>query len=71
MTAYPKANGFSPANAASAAYSLVYKNLLRQVDFLAIMDCFRVLCWITLAAVPLMLIVKKIKPGKAAPEGAH
>jgi hypothetical protein len=44
-------------------------NLLRQGHFLAFMDCFRVLCWITLAAVPLMLTVKKIQPGKSAPEG--
>ena len=71
MTAYLHIKGFSPANAAGAAYALVYQNLLRQVNFLAFMDCFRVLCWITLAAVPLMLLVKKIKPGKAAPEGAH
>lgn len=71
MTAYLRARGFGPANAPDAAYALLYQNLLQQVNFLAFMDCFRVLCFITLAAVPLMLIVKKLQPGKKAPEGAH
>lgn len=71
ITAYLRIYGFSPADAGAASYALVYQNFLRQINFLAFMDCFRVLCWITLAAVPLMLLVKKLQPGKAAPEGVH
>jgi hypothetical protein len=55
----------------SGRISLLYQNLLWQVTSLAFMDCFRVLCWFLLAAIPLMFFVKKTLPGKAAPDGAH
>jgi MFS transporter, DHA2 family, multidrug resistance protein len=34
------------------------------------MDCFRVIGWLTLAAVPLMLFVRRFKPAGKAP-AAH
>jgi DHA2 family multidrug resistance protein len=43
--------------------------LLRQSQFLAFMDCFRVIGWLTLAAVPAVLLVKKFKPAGKAPAG--
>jgi len=30
------------------------------------MDCFRVIAWLTLAAVPLLLFVRRFKPGGRA-----
>jgi hypothetical protein len=34
------------------------------------MDCFRVIAWLTLAAVPLLLLVRRFKPGGNSP-AAH
>jgi DHA2 family multidrug resistance protein len=62
--------GYSSADAASAAFGYVYKQLGHQTSLLAFMDCFRVIGWLTLAAVPLMLFVKRFKPAGKAP-AAH
>jgi DHA2 family multidrug resistance protein len=40
------------------------------VSLLAFMDCFRVIGWLTVAAVPLMLLVRSIKVAGNAP-AAH
>jgi len=37
---------------------------------LSFMDCFRVIAWLTLAAVPLLLFVRRFKPAGKAPS-AH
>jgi MFS transporter, DHA2 family, multidrug resistance protein len=37
---------------------------------LSFMDCFRVIAWLTLAAVPLLLFVRRFKPAGKAP-AAH
>jgi MFS transporter, DHA2 family, multidrug resistance protein len=45
----------------------LYRQPQHQVSLLAFMDCFRVIGWLTLAAVPLMLLVRNFKvAGKAA-----
>jgi DHA2 family multidrug resistance protein len=70
MTDYLIHHGYSSADAASAALEYVYKQLHYQASLLAFMDCFRVIGWLTLAAVPLMLFVRSFKAGRKAP-AAH
>ena len=53
-----------------AAHGFFYGQLQRQVSLLAFMDCFRVIAWLTLAAVPLLFLVKRFKPAGKAP-AAH
>ncbi len=55
---------------APAAQGYFYQQLQHQVSLLAFMDCFRVIAWLTLAAVPLMLLVKRFKAAGSAP-AAH
>src|SRR5271170_3627632 len=54
--------GYSGPDAADAAHGYLYHLLQRQVSLLGFMDCFRVIGWITLAVVPLMLLVRHFKP---------
>jgi MFS transporter, DHA2 family, multidrug resistance protein len=61
--------GFSSADAGSAALGVVYQELIRQSTFLAFMDCFRVIGWLTLLALPLMFAIRKFNPGGKAPAG--
>lgn len=70
-TAYLQANGFSHADAVSAAYARVYAQLQAQSQLLAFMDCFYLIGIMTLAAVPLLFFVRKFKVGGGAGEGAH
>jgi MFS transporter, DHA2 family, multidrug resistance protein len=63
--------GFSPADAVSGAYAVFYRQLQAQSAFLAFMDCFRVIGWLTVAAVPLILLIKGFKTEGKAPEGGH
>ncbi len=69
-TNYLVNQGYSGVDAASAAYGYVYKQLGHQTSLLAFMDCFRVIAWLTLAAVPLMLVVRRFKAAGKAP-AAH
>jgi MFS transporter, DHA2 family, multidrug resistance protein len=62
--------GFTGADAATGAYEYVYKQLGRQTSLLGFMDCFRVIAWLTLAAIPLILLVQKFKQA-AKPPAAH
>ena len=62
--------GFSGADATVAAKGYIYQQFLHQISFLAFMDCFRVIAWVTLAAVPLLFAVKHFRPGGKAP-AAH
>jgi DHA2 family multidrug resistance protein len=63
--------GYSAADSATAAYAVVYQQLQAQSAFLSFMDCFRAIGCLTLAAVPLVLLIKKFAPGGKAPEGGH
>jgi DHA2 family multidrug resistance protein len=67
---YLAEKGFSSADASVAAYGYVYQQLQHQVSLLAFMDCFRVIAWLTLAAVPMMFLVRRFKTGGKAP-AAH
>ncbi len=62
--------GFSGPDATVAAHGYLYQQLQHQVSLLAFMDCFRVIGWLTLAAVPLMLFVRRFKPAGSGP-AAH
>jgi DHA2 family multidrug resistance protein len=62
--------GLTSADAAQAAYDVVYKQLQAQTSLLGFMDCFRVIGWLTLAAVPLLLLMRRFKPAGKAP-AAH
>ena len=70
LTNYLVEKGFSGPDAAVAAHGYLYQQLQHQVSLLAFMDCFRVIGWLTLAAVPLMLLVRRFKPAGGAP-AAH
>ena len=61
--------GFSGPDAATAAHGYIYQQLQHQVSLLSFMDCFRVIAWLTLAAVPLLLFVRRFKPPGKAPNG--
>jgi MFS transporter, DHA2 family, multidrug resistance protein len=61
--------GFTPADAGSASLGIVYGQLLHQSLFLAFMDCFRVIGWLNLLALPLVFAVSKFKPQGGAPVG--
>ena len=70
LTDYLVQHGYSGPDAAVAAKGYVFQQLLHQVNFLAFMDTFRVIAWVSLAAVPLLLAVKHFAPGGKAP-AAH
>src|SRR6185312_13035822 len=58
--------GFTGPDADLASPAYFYHQLQRQVSMLSFMDCFQVIGWVTLAAIPLLLLVKKFTPsGKA------
>jgi MFS transporter, DHA2 family, multidrug resistance protein len=70
LTSYLIQKGYSGPDAATAAYAHLYQQLQHQVSLLAFMDCFRVIGWLTLAAVPLMFLVRRFKPA-GKPPAAH
>jgi DHA2 family multidrug resistance protein len=61
--------GFTTADAGSASLGIVYGQLLHQSLFLAFMDCFRVIGWLNVLALPLVFAVQKFKPHGDAPVG--
>jgi len=67
LTNYLVTKGFSGPDAAAAAQGYLYQQLQHQVSLLSFMDCFRVIAWVTLAAVPLLLFVRRFKPAGKAP----
>jgi len=69
LTSYLIEKGFSGPDAAAAAYQRLYQQLQHQVSLLAFMDCFRVIGWLTLAAVPLMFFVRRFKAAGKPPAG--
>jgi DHA2 family multidrug resistance protein len=70
LTNYLVTKGFSGPDAAAAAQGYLYQQLQHQVSLLSFMDCFVVIAWLTLAAVPLLLFIQRFKPGGKAP-AAH
>jgi DHA2 family multidrug resistance protein len=70
LTNYLVTKGYSLPDAATAAAGYVYRQLQHQVDLLSFLDCFRVIAWLTLAAIPLLLMIRCFKPAGTAP-AAH
>src|SRR5258705_2534715 len=68
LTNYLVTKGFSGPDAAAAAQGYLYQQLQHQVSLLSFMDCFRVIAWLTLAAVPLLFFVRRFKPAGKVPE---
>jgi DHA2 family multidrug resistance protein len=61
--------GFTGADAGPASLGVVYQQLLRQSIFLSLMDCFRVIGWLTVAMIPVVVLVRKFKGSGSAPAG--
>ena len=59
----------SGSDAGPASLGVVYQQLLRESAFLAFMDCFRVIGWITVVTIPLIFAVRSFKAGGGAPAG--
>jgi DHA2 family multidrug resistance protein len=70
LTNYLVTKGFSGPDAATAAQGYFYQQFQHQVSLLSFMDCFRVIAWLTLAAVLLLMFVQHFKPAGKAP-AAH
>jgi len=66
---YLMQKGFSNADALSAANGFVYRQLLRQSSFLAFMDCFRFIGLLTIAVVPLLILVRAVRGNVNVPKG--
>jgi DHA2 family multidrug resistance protein len=62
--------GLTSADASPASLAVVHQQLIRQSVFLAFMDCFRVIGWLTLAMIPLVFLVRKFRVGGSA-SAAH
>jgi MFS transporter, DHA2 family, multidrug resistance protein len=71
VTTYLEHHGYSHTGAISASYGFLYGQLQRQASFLAFMDCFRVIEWLTLSTIPLVFLVKRFGTASKAPEGGH
>jgi MFS transporter, DHA2 family, multidrug resistance protein len=67
---YLQTNGFSRADALSAAYAHFYNQLGAQSHLLAFMDCFHVIGIVTLIAAPLVLFTRNFKVG-GGPSAGH
>jgi DHA2 family multidrug resistance protein len=70
MTSYLVSKGFTGPDAAIGAYGPIYRQLHDQTQFLAFMDCFRVIGWLTLASVPLAFLIRKFVPSDT-PSAGH
>ncbi len=69
LTNYLVSKGFTGPDAAAAAQGGIFQQLQHQVSLLAFMDCFRVIAWITLATLPLLLLLSRFTPTGKAPAG--
>jgi MFS transporter, DHA2 family, multidrug resistance protein len=65
LTGYLMQHGFTKADAAGAGLGVIYRQIAEQSQFLAFMDCFRMIGWITLAMIPLVLAIRKFKPSSS------
>jgi len=61
--AYLTQHGYSKADSVRAATLFYYNQLAHQTQLLAFMDCFRLIGWITLLAVPILFFIRPFKVG--------
>jgi DHA2 family multidrug resistance protein len=66
---YLMQHGLTSADAGPTSLGLVYQQLVRQSTFLAFMDCFRVIGWLTFLMIPLVFVIRKFRAGGEAPAG--
>lgn len=59
--------GVTSADADPATLGVVYRQLLRQSEFLAFMDHFRVFAMVTFIMIPVVILVRKFKVGGQSP----
>ncbi|MDE2141295.1 MAG: DHA2 family efflux MFS transporter permease subunit [Elusimicrobia bacterium] len=64
------ARGAAPADAAVSGLAAAYRLLQQQSALLASLDCFRLLGWAALAAIPAALFIRRARVGSVS-EGAH
>jgi DHA2 family multidrug resistance protein len=67
LTNYLVTKGLSGSDAAMTAQAYLHQQFQRQVSLLSFLDCFRIIAWLTLAAGPLLLFVRRFKPPGKAP----
>jgi DHA2 family multidrug resistance protein len=58
--------GYSAVDAGQRGVDMIYQMLLQQAQVLAYIDIFKVMAVIFLAVIPLLIFVKRTKPGTAA-----
>ena len=61
VTGFLMQHGFTKADANAGVLGVVYQQIVRQSQFLAFMDCFRIMGWVTLAMIPLVLVIRTVK----------
>ncbi len=61
--------GVPAADASRAAGAVIYRSLGQQASMLSYIDVFHVMMWMVFICLPLVLLMRAPKPGKA-PEGA-
>lgn len=59
-------HGFTSADAGGAALGAIYNRLMQQSYLIAFMDCFHAIGWITLATIPLVLLIRHVKSDGSA-----
>jgi DHA2 family multidrug resistance protein len=62
-------HGFTAADAGPASLGIIYGQLIRQSLFMAFRDCFRVIGWLSILALPLICAIRKFKSAGEAPVG--
>ncbi len=61
-----RAAGSSASEALAQAHALVYQELLRQASILSFLDVFWLLSFACIGMIPLMFVMKRMRPRKAA-----
>lgn len=61
--------GTTSADGGPAALGVIFNQLVRESTFLAFMDCFRLLAWLTFLMIPLVFLIKKFRVGGEIPAG--
>jgi MFS transporter, DHA2 family, multidrug resistance protein len=64
------ARGSSTTQALHQAQGLIYQTVQRQASMLSFIDDFWIMAMICLGVIPLLFLMKKIRPGKA-PAAVH
>jgi MFS transporter, DHA2 family, multidrug resistance protein len=62
-------HGFTSADAGPASLGIIYAQLVRQSLLFAFIDCFRVIGWLYVLAVPIVFAIRKSKAPGEAPAG--